>query len=469
MNVLDTTIVGVALPAIRHDLGFSPASLAWVVNAYLLVYGGFLLLGGRLGDLFGHRRLFAAAISLFTLASLACGLARGQDFLLAARAVQGLGGAVASAVALSLVVSLFPEPRERAKAMGVYGFVAAGGGSIGVLLGGVLTSLLSWHWIFLVNVPIGAAVLLASLRVLPVGAARSPRGRLDVAGAVLVTAAVMLAVYAIVGASQAGWLSVRSGGTLAAAAVLMAAFAVAESRATAPLVPLRLLQRRNLTAASACGMLWSAAMFACFFLTTLYLQLVLHYSPLQTGLAFLPMNLIMGGLSAGLSARLVARFGIKPPLVTGLLLAAAGLALLGQAPVGGHFATDVLPGGILLGIGAGSALTPLLLAATGDVQQSESGLASGLVNTSFMLGGALGLAILAGVAATRTHDLLDAGRSSPAALTGGYHAAFLVGAGSAALAALLAACWLRPAASPASPAAITPPAEPALTTATGNQ
>jgi EmrB/QacA subfamily drug resistance transporter len=445
MNVLDTSIVGVALPAIRHDLGFSAASLDWVVNAYLLTFGGFLLLGGRLGDLFGHRRLFAAGVGVFTLASLACGLAGGPGFLLAARAVQGLGGAVTSAVALSLVVSLFPEPGERGRAMGVFGFVSAGGGSIGVLLGGVLTGLLSWHWIFLVNVPIGAVVLLAALRVLPAREAQAPRGRLDAAGAVLVTAAVMLAVYAIVGASQAGWLSARTGGTLAAAAALLAAFAVVESRSSAPLVPLRLLRRRNLAGASVAGVLWSAAMFACFFLTTLYLQLVLHYSPLQTGLAFLPMNLIMAALSVGLSARLVARFGIRPPLAGGLLLAAAGLALLGQAPVGGHFATSVLPGGILLGIGAGMAFTPLLLVAVGDVPPAESGLASGVVNTCFMLGGALGLAVLASLAAGRTHDLAAGGQGHLAALTGGYHAAFLAGAGCAAAAALIAAGWLRPA------------------------
>jgi EmrB/QacA subfamily drug resistance transporter len=457
MNVLDTTIVGVALPAIRHDLGFSPASLAWVVNAYLLAFGGFLLLGGRLGDLLGHRRMFTAGIAVFTLASLACGLARGPGFLLAARAVQGLGGAVASAVALSLVVSLFPEPGERARAMGLFGFVSAGGGSIGVLLGGVLTGLLSWHWIFLVNVPIGAAVFLASLRVLPAGPARAARGRLDAAGAVLVTAAVVLAVYAIIGASQAGWLSARTGGTLAAAAVLLAAFAVVESRASAPLVPLRLLRQRNLAAASVAGVLWSAAMFACFFLTTLYLQLVLHYSPLQTGLAFLPMNLIMAAGSASLSARLVNRLGIKPPLVAGLLLAAAGLALLGRAPVGGHFLTDVLPGGVLLGIGAGTALSPLLLAAVGDADQAESGLASGVVNTCFMLGGALGLAVLAGLAAGRTRGLLRAGHDHLAALAGGYHAAFLAGAACAALAALLAAGWLRLARTPS--AASTPPAD----------
>jgi EmrB/QacA subfamily drug resistance transporter len=443
MNVLDTTIVGVALPAIRHDLGFSQASLAWVVNAYLLTYGGFLLLGGRLGDLFGHRRLFAAGITVFTLASVACGLASGQAFLLAARAVQGLGGAVASAVALSLVVSLFPEPGERAKAMGVFGMVSAGGGSIGVLGGGVLTGLLSWHWIFLVNAPIGVVVLLAALRVLPASPVPARGGRLDVAGAVLVTAAVMLAVYAVVGAGQAGWASARTLGTLAAATVLLAAFAVVEAQVSDPLMPLRLLRLRNLSTASVTGVLWAAAMFASFFLTTLYLQFVLGYSPLVTGLAFLPMNLIMAGLSAGVAARLVARFGVRPPLVSGLVMAGAGLALMGRAPVGGHFLTDVLPAGILLGAGAGTALAPLLVGATSDVRPDDAGLASGMVNTSFMLGGALGLAVLASLAATRTGSLLAAGQGHLAALNGGYHAAFLAGAACAAGAALLS-CWLRP-------------------------
>jgi len=305
-------------------------------------------------------------------------------------------------------------------------------------------------------VPIGAAVVVASLRVLPGPSLGAARGRLDVPGAVLVTAAVMLAVYAITGASQAGWTSARTGGALAGAAVLLVAFAAVESRSAAPLVPLRLLRQRNLSVASLTGVLWSAAMFACFFLTTLYLQLVLGYRPLQTGLAFLPMTLIMGGLSAGVSARLVARFGIKRPLVTGLLLAAAGLALLGHAPVGGHFVTDVLPGGILLGVGAGTALAPLLLAATSAVPPGESGLASGIANTSFMLGGALGLAVLAGLATTRTIHLTAAGQGHLAALTGGYHVAFLAGAASAALGALVAAAWLRqiphPAGTPDAPA-----------------
>ena len=460
MNVLDTTIVGVALPVIRQDLGFSQASLAWVVNTYLLTYGGFLLLGGRCGDLFGHRRLFSAGVCLFTLASLACGLAQSRGFLLAARAVQGLGGAVASAVALSLIVSLFPEPVQRAKAMGVYGFVAAGGGSLGVLLGGVLTSLASWHWIFLVNVPIGAAVLAASFRLVPAGPAGPRRARLDVAGAVLATATVMLAVYAVIGAGQSGWMSARTGGALAAALVLAAVFALAESRAAAPLVPLRLFRQQNLSAASVVGVLWAAAMFAVFFLTSLYLQRVLHYSPLRTGLVFLPFSLLQGAVSAGLSARLVDRFGIKPPLAAGLLLAAAGLAMLARAPVRGAFVADVLPASVLLGLGAGIALTPVLLAATSSVRTEEAGLASGLVNTAFMLGGALGLAVLASIAATTTQHLATT-HTPLAALTGGYHAAFWAAAAAAALAALLAATLLRPPA--------TSPDSPATATASGDQ
>ncbi len=443
MIVLDTTIVNVALPSIRGDLHFSQTSLAWVVNAYMLTFGGFLLLGGRLGDHFGHRRLFIGGIALFTLASLACGLADARGLLVAARAVQGFGGAVVSAVSLSLIVSLFVEPADRAKAMGVFGFVAAGGGTIGVLLGGVLTDLLDWHWIFLVNVPIGMGVSLASLRVLPAGRPSETRSRLDVAGAVIVTSGLMLAVYAIVNGNHAGWLSAQTIGLLAAAAALIATFLVVESRVRSPLMPLGLFRRRNLSTANGVGVLWAAAMFAWFFLSALYLQLVLGYSPLEVGLAFLPANLIMAALSLGLSAKLVMRFGIKPPLVCGLGLAAVGLALLARVPVHGHFVVDVLPSMMLLGFGAGTAFNPVLLAAMGDVEQSEAGLASGIVNTSFMMGGALGLAVLASVAASRTGHLLADGDSHLSALVGGYHVAFMIGAAFAALAAVLSAWLLR--------------------------
>src|SRR6187397_2565227 len=406
MIVLDVTIVGVALPSIREDLGFSESSLAWVVNAYLLTFGGFLLLGGRFGDLFGHRRLFIAGIALFTVASLACGLATSQAALIGARAVQGIGGAVVSAVALSLIVTLFTEPAERAKAMGVFGFVAAGGGSIGVLLGGIITDALAWHWIFLVNVPIG-----------------------------------IVAVYAIVNGNEVGWVTARTLGLLGVAGVLMGVFLLIESRAAAPLVPLRLFRLRNLAVSNVVGILWAAAMFAWFFLSALYLQLVLGYSPLEVGLAFLPGNLIMAVLSLGLSAKLVMRYGIRKPLGVGLGLAALGLLLFARAPVDGTFVVDVLPSMILLGIGAGMAFNPVLLAAMGDVPQEEAGLASGVVNTAFMMGGALGLAVLASLAAWRTNDL--GGADDLSALTSGYHLAFVIGAIFTVGAAIVGATLLR--------------------------
>jgi EmrB/QacA subfamily drug resistance transporter len=443
MIVLDVTIVGVALPSIREDLGFSETSLAWVVNAYLLTFGGFLLLGGRLGDLFGHRRLFVMGITLFTLASLGCGLAGSQEFLIGARAVQGLGAAVVSAVALSLIVTLFTEPDERAKAMGVFGFVAAGGGSIGVLLGGILTDALDWHWIFLVNVPIGVAVFALTLALIPSARGQALAGRIDVAGAVSVTAALMLAVYAIVNGNEQGWTSARTLGVLAASAALMALFLGIESRVGAPLVPLGLFRLRNVAISNVVGVLWAAAMFAWFFLSALYLQLVLGYSPLQVGLAFLPANLIMAFFSLGISAKLVMRFGIRAPLATGLGLAAAGLLLFARAPVDGNFVVDVLPSMILLGLGAGMAFNPVLLAAMSDVEESQAGLASGVVNTSFMMGGALGLAVLASLAASRTDTLAASGDSHLVALTGGYHAAFLAGAAFALAAAVIGGVLLR--------------------------
>ena len=426
MIVLDTTIVNVALPSIRDDLGFSETSLAWVVNAYTLTFGGFLLLGGRLGDLYGHRRMFLAGITLFTLASAACGLAGSQGFLVAARAVQGLGGAVTSAVSLSLLMTLFVSTADRAKAMGVFGFVASGGGSIGVLLGGVLTDVLDWHWIFLVNVPIGIAVVLLSTRLLPSAPTGARSSRLDVAGAITVTAALMLAVYAVVNGNENGWTSAETLSLLAVAVALFVVFLLIEKFTRAPLMPLGLFRNRNLSTASGVGMLWAAAMFAWFFLSALYLQLVLGYTPLQVGLAFLPGNLVMGALSLGLSAKIVMRYGIKRPLAIGLFLAALGLLVFARAPLDGQFVTDVLPGMLLLGVGAGIAFNPVLMAAMGDVPPEESGLASGVVNTAFMMGGALGLAVLASVAASRTASL--GGSSDISALLAGYHLAFLVGA-----------------------------------------
>ncbi|MET3181200.1 UNVERIFIED_ORG: EmrB/QacA subfamily drug resistance transporter [Variovorax guangxiensis] len=443
MIVLDTTIVNVALPSIRTDLGFTETSLVWVVNAYMLTFGGFLLLGGRLGDLYGHRRVFLAGLVLFTLASLACGVSTSQGLLVAARAVQGLGGAVVSAVSLSLIMNLFTEPADRAKAMGVYGFVCAGGGSIGVLLGGLLTSTLSWHWIFLVNLPIGIAVYALCVALLPSARGHAHGEKLDVAGAITVTLSLMLAVYGVVNGNEAGWGSTQTLGLLGAAVVLLAIFIAIESRVQHPLMPLGLFKLRSVSVANVVGVLWAAAMFAWFFISALYMQLVLNYTPMQIGLAFLPANIIMAVFSLGLSAKIVMRFGIRKPLAAGLWLAAIGLALFARAPVNGSFVVDVLPGMMLLGLGAGMAFNPVLLAAMSEVSPSDSGLASGVVNTSFMMGGALGLAVLASAAAARSASMEAAGAQMPLALTGGYNLAFLVGAVFAAAAGLLGALLLR--------------------------
>ncbi len=443
MIVLDVTIVNVALPTIREHLRFSESSLAWVINAYLLTSGGFLLLGGRLGDLYGHRRLFLLGIAAFTLASLACGFADSQTTLVIARATQGLGGAVVDAVSLSLIMDLFTETGDRTKAMGVYGFVCSGGGSIGALLGGFLVNAFDWHWIFLVNIPIGIAVIILSLSLVPAAKPQVADRHLDVAGAITVTAALMLAIYAIVNGNDAGWTSTQTLGLLAASVVLLIAFVVIESRVKVPLMPLRMFRMRNLATANIVGALWAAAMFAWFFLSALYLQLVLGYTPMQVGAAFVPTNVIMAAMSLGVSAKLVMKFGIKVPLAVGLACASIGLLLFARAPVDGKFVMDVLPPMLLLGFGAGIAFNPVLMAAMNDVEPNQSGLASGIVNTSFMMGGALGLAVLASVAGSATAHLLASGSEQVIALNGGYHVAFVVGAAFAALAATLGSVFIR--------------------------
>lgn len=443
MEVLDSTIVNVALPSIRTSLGFSSSNLAWVVNAYLLTFGGFLLLGGRLGDLYGRKKLFLIGISIFTLSSLACGLAQSQEVLIIARAIQGLGGAITAAVSLSIIMNLFTGQEERTRAMGYFGFIAAGGGSIGVLLGGFLTNSFDWHWNFLINVPIGIFVFVSSIKLLPSTKVEMQHRHLDAFGAITITSALLLAVYAIVNGNQVGWLSQQTLVLLLIALLLLGFFIWIESRVRAPLMPLSLFKIRNVTTANIISVLWAASMFAWFFLSALYLQLVLHYSPLQVGLAFLPPNLIMAAFSLGLSAKLVMKFGIKIPLVVGLLIAAVGLALFVRAPVNGNFVWDVLPNMLLLGIGAGMAFNPVLLAAMNDVKPEESGLASGLVNTSFMMGGALGLAILVSIAAYHTQKLLSVHINPLIALNSGYHSAFFVGALFALLASILGALLLH--------------------------
>jgi EmrB/QacA subfamily drug resistance transporter len=443
MIVVDTTVVNVALPSIRESLGFSQTSLAWVVNAYMLTFGGFLLLAGRFGDLFGHRRLFLAGTAAFSAASLICGLSTSQGMLIAARAVQGISGAVVSALAFSLIVVLFTEPAERAKAMGVFGFVMAGGGSIGVLVGGVLTDLVGWHWIFLINLPIGIAVTIAGLKLLPSVQTGAERQRLDVTGAIAITGGTVLAVYAIVNGNTAGWTSAQTIGLLAAAVVILVGFVVRESRVPAPLMPLGILRHRILSDANAVGILWAASMFALFFLSALYLQLVLHYSALKVGLAFLPGNLIMMAFSLGLSAKLVMRYGFRAPLAFGLTTASLALLWLARAPVNGSFVVDILPSMILIGIGGGLAFNPVLMAAMSDVEPRDSGLASGITNTAFMMGGALGLAVLASAAAARTQHLVASGHDTLTALTGGYHIAFAIGAVFAVTAAIVGGTFLR--------------------------
>ena len=442
MIVLDGTIVNVALPTIRDDLGFSQTSLAWVVNAYLLTFGGFLLLGGRLGDLFGQRRMFLTGIALFTLASLACGLATTQGQLVVARAVQGLGGALVAAVALSLTMMLFTEPADRAKAMGIFGFVLSGGGAIGVLAGGILTDVLNWHWIFLVNLPIGILVFALSLKLLPITPGIASR-RIDFGGAITVTGALMLAVYAIVNGNDNGWTSAQTLGLLGGAVALLAAFIVIERRVAEPLVPFSVFCHRNVSVANTVGTLMAAGMFAYFFFSALYLQQVLGYTPLEVGLAYLPSTVVWGASSL-YSDKFVMRYGIKKPLGAGLGLMALGLLLFARVPVDGNVFVDVIPATLAMGLGGGIAFNPLLLAAMGDVKPEESGLASGIVNTAFMMGGALGLAILASLADFRTDSLLESGESTASALTGGFHAAFLLGAAFVIAAIAVGAALLRP-------------------------
>src|ERR671911_135919 len=445
MIVLDGTIVNVALPTIQSSLGFSEVALSWVVNAYLLTFGGFLLLGGRAGDLFGRRRVFMLGLALFTLASLFCGLAGSQALLVAARAVQGLGGAIIARAALSIIITTFTEPADRARAMGIWGFVVSGGGTIGVLLGGVLVGTLGWPWIFLVNLPIGIVALALCRPLLDAGRTESvdADGGFDLSGALLVTASLVAAVYAIIGANTIGWASAQTVVLLAVAASLMGLFVAVETRTRVPLVPLGIFRSRNLTVSNVVMVLTVAGVFGWFFFGALYLQRVLGYGSLQTGLAFLPATLVLGALSYSAAAKVVNRFGVKPMLVVGMSLMALSLALFARAPVGGSFVLNVLPGMLLLGFGASFAFLTVILASVSGVPERDAGLASGLVNTAQQLGGALGLAVLASVAASRTEGLGGTGSESVAALNGGYHAAFFLSAIFVALAAVLAAALLR--------------------------
>ena len=443
MIILDQTIVNVALPAIQGDLGFTQSSLAWVVNAYLIPFGGLLLLAGRLGDLVGRKRMFVAGLAVFTVASLLCGLAADPWTLIAARFLQGVGGAMTAAVILGMIVTMFPETGERAKALGVFSFVQAAGGSIGLVAGGVLTQAINWHWIFYVNLPIGAVAAVLAVRVLQPDRGAGLAAGADVVGALLVTAGLMLLVYAIVTTTDHGWGSAHTVGLGATAVALLVWFVGRQARSANPLMPLRLFRSRDVSVGNLVQVLMVAAMFGFQFLSALYLQRVLGYTPIQIGLAILPVAVAIAALSLGPTPRLATRLGARPVLLTGLTFLVVGLSLLGRAPVDGRYLVDILPALLLLGVGFGLAFPTLMTFAMAGVTQADSGLASGLVNTTAQVGGALGLAVLATLATARTDTLLAAGEPTAVALTSGYHLSFGVGVALLVVAVVVAVAGLR--------------------------
>jgi EmrB/QacA subfamily drug resistance transporter len=434
----------VALPAIQRDLGFSQSSLAWVVNAYMIAFGGLLLLAGRLGDLMSRRGVFLAGLGVFTLASVVCGFAGSQAVLIAARFVQGVGGAMTSAVILGMIVTMFPGRREQAKAIGVYSFVASAGGSIGLLAGGVLTQGVNWHWIFFINIPIGIVTAVLAVRLLPRNTGAGFGRGADIVGAVLITGTLMLGVYTIVKpAAEYGWGARPTLSLGGLALALLAAFVLREATARNPLIPLRIFRSANVSGSNVVQALTVAGMFGMFFLGVLYLQDVLGYDALRTGLAFLPTTIVMGTLSLRYSERLITRVGTRAILLPGLLLVAAGLALFARVPVAGTYLTDVLPSMLLIGTGVGVCFPALATLAMSGSTGDDAGLASGLVNTTTQVGAALGLAVLATLSATRTADLLGDGESTAIALTSGYRLAFLIAAALVVAAIAVAAAVLR--------------------------
>jgi EmrB/QacA subfamily drug resistance transporter len=448
MIVLDATIVNVALPTIQDSLGFSQSNLAWVVNAYLIPFGGLLLLAGRIGDLVGQRRVFLIGLTIFTGASLICAASQSQEMLIAARFIQGIGGALASAVILGMIVTMFPQPAEQAKAIGVYGFVASAGGSIGLLAGGAITQAISWHWIFLINLPIGIATAYGALRLVEGREGIGLEEGADIPGAALITSSLMLGVYTILGINQHGWASTQTLVLGAISLILGAAFIARQARIANPLMPLRLFRSRNVAGANAIQSLLVAGMFGMFFLGALYLQRILGYDALQVGLAFLPATIVMGTLSLGFSEKLIMRFGPKTTLIPGVVAVGLGLLLFARTPVDGNYLTDLLAPMLLVGVGVGTAFPSLMTLAMSGATPEDSGLASGLVNTSMQVGGAIGLAVLATLASERTSSQIAAGASHLAALNSGYHLAYLVGAILVAVATVVAAIVLKPAPMP---------------------
>jgi EmrB/QacA subfamily drug resistance transporter len=465
MIVLDATIVNVALPSIQDDLGFSQSNLAWVINAYMIPFGGLLLLAGRLGDLLGQRRVFLFGLTIFTAASLLCAASQNQEMLIGARFVQGLGGAMASAVILGMIVTMFPEPAAQAKAIGVYGFVASAGGSIGLLLGGVLTDAISWHWIFFINLPIGIAVAYLAKRLVadPEGIGLSEGA--DYPGAALITSSLMLGVFTILRVEPWGWDDTRVLVLGLVSLILLGLFIHRQATIEKPLMPLRLFRSRNVAGSNVLQALLVAGMFGMFFLGALYLQRVLEYSPLEVGLAFLPTSLLMGVLSLGLSEKLIMRFGPRNTLIPGVSLVVVALLLFARTPVDGNYVTDLLPPFLLIAIGVGTSFPSIMTLAMSGATKEDAGLASGLVNTSMQVGGAIGLAVLATVSAERTKSLEAGGEAVKVALNSGYHVAYLIGAGFAAIAVAIAVFVLRAPEPSAMPAHGEGEPEPALSEA----
>jgi EmrB/QacA subfamily drug resistance transporter len=453
MIVLDMTIVNVALPSIQSDLGFSQSSLAWVVNAYLISYGGLLLLSGRIGDLIGPRRILLVGLAIFTVASALCAASQNEVMLVSARFIQGVGGALASAVTLGMIVRMFPEPRDQAKAMGVFGFVASAGGSIGLLLGGVLTQAISWHWIFFINLPIGVVVSVVARRYVDETPGLGLRAGADLIGALLLTASLMLGVYTVLGVTDNGWGSPHTLGLGGTSLLLGIAFLVRQARIEQPLVPLRIFRAPNIAAANAVQALLVAGMFGMFFMGALYLQRVRGYDALQVGLAFLPATIVMGAMSLKVSERVSMRFGPMAALIPSLIGILVGLLLLARTPVDGNYLRDVMPPMALVGF-AGLGFPALMTLTMSGAEPEDMGLASGLVNTSVQVGGAIGLAVLATLSSQRSSDLIAGGTAHDAALNSGYHLAYLIGAGLVVIGIVLAVTKLRPQPMPEHPGAL---------------
>ena len=443
MIVLDATIVNVALPSIQEDLGFSQNDLAWVVNAYLIAFGGLLLLAGRIGDLIGQRRIFLFGLATFTGASLLCAIAQSQGLLIGARFVQGVGGALTSAVILGMIVTMFPEPREQAKAIGVYTFVAVAGGSIGLLVGGVLTETINWHWIFFVNIPIGLVTALLAIRLIPDREGIGLAAGADVPGAALLTGGLMLGVYTILGVTEEGWGSTQTVALGAVSIGLLGAFVARQARVANPLMPLRLFRSRNVSGANIVQALLVVGMFGMFFLGALYMQRILGYDALQVGLAYLPLTVVMGTMSFRVTGQLNLRYGPQATLIPAMVFVVVGLLLLARTPIDATYAVDLLPAMILIGLGAGLGFPSLMTLAMSGATASDSGVASGLVNTSVQVGGAIGLAVLATFATERTEAQLADGESAAAALNSGFHLAYLIGAGLVLIAIVVAVVVLR--------------------------